>query len=859
MSLFKARSWWSTKVVEEEFGDGGLAVDGDGHVVTGSLQGRVRVHAPSTTTHEATTLLIEEDLEAPVLAVEFGRLNQTSVALAVLHPRKLCVFGVEQRRDHHELVALYSHKLGPDHFSAYGMCVGGFGGQRGGNRDMILVQSLDCRVVVFDQDAQVLTRRLADCLLPGPVCYSPASDSLVARTSALELLSYKYDAFVASDDDQVPVVVKGITARRAMAADWTLDVGEMVVDIRSAKKLKLVVALGERSLFVVVSASGALLAHRLLEFEPVAICTYDRSPDSEALVVGGLDGRLAIFQLPDCRTLWVARPAHADPPVAIQVCDLPDNKPGMLAVLDVAGRASLQYLGTEPTRDVAVAAPSTERYKDLVQEMRRLKGKLKTIKTPPPPPPSPSEKTSARRRRRRRRRRRGSLLSIRAEVSIDENERPLDDEEDLALVRIPAVHEEYPETAPVEESLLSATARVWVSCGEALDATATLAAPAWVYCEAPARACRVAGTPRLVEMVMYATAKPPASMTARVTATAPQRGVASTFRLPLNLVCRLLVPPTREAKYKLTLDTDREAVSLGLLFVDACRRANLDPADAATAVSFEFWFRAENDNAAKATVLASKKKGSYRVQATAVPALWLVADELRRRVENYWDEVLVSFNDDLPLTDVYAAVDAHHSARARVREAESRLNDATHELRVLEKRILVRFKDSRPAPLHHLDTLLDQSSQRVLQLATKVQKAQADRDRAATILSASLGLFLLLCDLRFSLDPRQSAVLASHFNPDVDAWNNTALDDSRAGWEELTDASLTFFLKTALSTKKNVAALQAPQTLAFPPTTDKLKKHIAMVCDRLERGARPKTHHDQTPHATTKEDDQNIL
>ena len=52
------------------------------------------------------------------------------------------------------------------------------------------------------------------------------------------------------------------------------------------------------------------------------------------------------------------------------------------------------------------------------------------------------------------------------------------------------------------------------------------------------------------------------------------------------------------------------------------------------------------------------------------------------------------------------------------------------------------------------------------------------------------------------------------------------------------DASMTYLLKTCLAkTKKNSVVLNM-STLEMPGSVDGLKKHVAMVVDRLEKGGR---------------------
>lgn len=54
------------------------------------------------------------------------------------------------------------------------------------------------------------------------------------------------------------------------------------------------------------------------------------------------------------------------------------------------------------------------------------------------------------------------------------------------------------------------------------------------------------------------------------------------------------------------------------------------------------------------------------------------------------------------------------------------------------------------------------------------------------------------------------------------------------GWEEVSNSNMTYLLKTVLakSEKERAASLGG---VAFPNSTEKLKKHITIVCDRISK------------------------
>lgn len=53
----------------------------------------------------------------------------------------------------------------------------------------------------------------------------------------------------------------------------------------------------------------------------------------------------------------------------------------------------------------------------------------------------------------------------------------------------------------------------------------------------------------------------------------------------------------------------------------------------------------------------------------------------------------------------------------------------------------------------------------------------------------------------------------------------------------MTDAAVTHLLRTVLAKSAKDAAVN-PSPLAIPSDTSKVKKHIALLCDRLGKGAR---------------------
>eukprot|EP00744_Colponema_vietnamica_P033798 GILI01056283.1.p1 GENE.GILI01056283.1~~GILI01056283.1.p1 ORF type:complete len:171 (+),score=15.28 GILI01056283.1:113-625(+) len=162
MSLFQARDWWSTRCgTDEEFDKGCLCVadidnSREGHlkVITGSFQGMLRVYYPKQREYKIDDLVLEQNLEQPILQLEAGRfvgVNQ-GLSLAVLHPRRLSVYSVTPVAgstgvSYYSLTLAYSHNF--DRI-AVNFTHGPFGGVSG--RDFLCVQSIDGVLSFYEQE-----------------------------------------------------------------------------------------------------------------------------------------------------------------------------------------------------------------------------------------------------------------------------------------------------------------------------------------------------------------------------------------------------------------------------------------------------------------------------------------------------------------------------------------------------------------------------------------------------------------------------------------------------------------------------------------------------------------------------------
>nr|KAG5713637.1 hypothetical protein BaRGS_024685 [Batillaria attramentaria] len=266
------------------------------------------------------------------------------------------------------------------------------------------------------------------------------------------------------------------------------------------------------------------------------------------------------------------------------------------------------------------------------------------------------------------------------------------------------------------------------------------------------------------------------------------------------------VLPVKSAIHKLTIDTNKPPVNLNDIFPDLLGENAGGPG---AALGFQFF------GGPVVTVLASKTSLSRLNQ------------HFNR---GKYGDFKVSFDGSLPLQEYFELVDAHFECRMGASKCLDMLDQRASQFRVIQKRLLTRFKDKTPTPLQNLDTLLEGTFRQILALGDAVEQNQMAQAVSANNLSSGTYLLNFLIRLWTDMTDDEFKVLENSISPVIS-------DSTEQGWQEMTDAAVTHLLRTVLAKSAKDAAVN-PSPLAIPSDTGKVKKHIALLCDRLGKGAR---------------------
>ncbi|NP_001334968.1 protein PTHB1 isoform 7 [Homo sapiens] len=695
--------------------------------------------------------------------------------LAVLHSRKLCVYSVSgtlgnvEHGNQCQMKLMYEHNL---QRTACNMTYGSFGGVKG--RDLICIQSMDGMLMVFEQESYAFGRFLPGFLLPGPLAYSSRTDSFLTVSSCQQVESYKYQvlAFATDADKRQETEQQKLGSGKRLVVDWTLNIGEQALDICIVsfnQSASSVFVLGERNFFC-LKDNGQIRFMKKLDWSPSCFLPYcSVSEGTINTLIGNHNNMLHIYQ--DVTLKWATQLPHI--PVAVRVGCLHDLK-GVIVTLSDDGHLQCSYLGTDPSLFQAPNVQSRElNYDELDVEMKELQKIIKDVNKSQGVWPMTEREDDLN-------------VSVVVSPNFDSVSQATDVEVGTDLVPSVTVK------VTLQNRVILQKAKLSVYVQPPLELTCDQFTFEFMNRNPD-------GIPRVIQCK---------------------------FRLPLKLIC-LPGQPSKTASHKITIDTNKSPVSLLSLFPGFASQSDDDQVNV---MGFHFL------GGARITVLASKTSQRYRIQSEQFEDLWLITNELILRLQEYFEKQGVkdfacSFSGSIPLQEYFELIDHHFELRINGEKLEELLSERAVQFRAIQRRLLARFKDKTPAPLQHLDTLLDGTYKQVIALADAVEENQGNLFQSFTRLKSATHLVILLIALWQKLSADQVAILEAAFLPLQE-------DTQELGWEETVDAAISHLLKTCLSKSSKEQALNLNSQLNIPKDTSQLKKHITLLCDRLSKGGR---------------------
>ena len=641
-----------------------------------------------------------------------------------------------------------------------------------------------------------------------------------------------------------------------------------------------IVVLGERTLFV-LSSEGQSKMQRKLEYSPTCLAVYpigalhsrasNHSGDGGGgsggnavcnIVIATSTGYLMVYNSE--RLIWSAK--HDLTPISINVVEI-GSLGGLLVTMDELGMLAVSYLGTDPPTQVVAAANANYgsaeeevfNFEEMESEHRQLLNVIRQHATEKPPEPV-------------------EQLMIRAQIpqylkqinrsdDLDYMDRHLgssfdhmmDDEDSLDHRRGGA-----PSKAVMARIYLNYSGLVDIK-----DVSVSIQVPEPLVAEpshsfissikggnSRGESSSSQQTPIVIQLTLYPGGYClPTERTVNISASystpnGEPRITHCECDLPLCLFGEL-VTPIKHASHKITLDTNRDAPQLSTVFEDlfaaaaaSSQETNMDMDNVsanANVMSFKYF------SGEVVTTIVSKNAGRYRIQSDSHGAMWLVLQELKERLVAYYaasdqdlgaeegagegqESFQMTLNDNVPLDQLFESIDEHFNSVEYVNKLHSDLEVHGKRFRAVQKRLLVRFKDRRPEPLSHMEALLDDTYDKIVDCCTQIDESTLAMTERAREVAHNCHLFLSLLQCQFGLSEKDVAFLKNFINPQI---NHNAQGDGYT-WEEYSEASLTYLLKAHLSkSQKDTISFGGISKITG---TNKLKKLFSTICERFSRG-----------------------
>ncbi|RZC35649.1 PTHB1 [Asbolus verrucosus] len=308
------------------------------------------------------------------------------------------------------------------------------------------------------------------------------------------------------------------------------------------------------------------------------------------------------------------------------------------------------------------------------------------------------------------------------------------------------------------------------------------------------------------------------------------RCVTKYAMLPLNLVLETC-PPVKDSECKVTLNINQSPVGLSVLFPEYTGQNSF------TAASNAIGFRNVTEEGKVVTILLAKSSERYRLQSDSFASLNLLIEQMVYRLKKHYsnkNDFSVTFNSPLPINEPLQSINKHFNARQKFISLQDQLAQMSSQFRLIQKRLISKFKVKNPTPLSNLELLLEDTYNEMMKITENLEKEMINLFKSQNELSCALHVLVNLIKL-MDCNSNVAELIESTFNSfvyDLDGQN----------WEDVTDASLCYLLRTVLA-KSEKDKLRAAHT-SFDEVKDisKIEKHFTQVLERIPKGALLETH-----------------
>lgn len=478
------------------------------------------------------------------------------------------------------------------------------------------------------------------------------------------------------------------------------------------------------------------------------------------------DGTIFIYN--EFNLVWASRPSHGMP-VGMVVATIGENK-GLIVSLDEDKNLSVGYLGTKPPSQAVLQTQRDLDYDKIDEEHKEL---LQIIRN------SQSESHSIQSKNER------IVMKVQQPKQFDTDFTSIPSGDDLNwndFLKFPNSNQYVKSTLKLYISHTNDSGTSSPVLITPQVPSNIFVFPTKITLD---KVNGIKSTPEIVKFHIFVNKDVdiPTSMSVSFLATyqnsrGEQQIVQHPTTLPLWMCCQVK-PPLKSAMCKVILETSGPVIPLTDLFHDvlyAYQTLGVDfkeegiAATAPQALGLDIFSLSSNsplfENSSSSllshvfsssssivSILVSKNSGRYRIQGDSYPLVFFIMQEVEVRLNKFLSSSsssnpnedpkksipfdfsptisfsssvqgpvsIVKSNEELPLAEYFTLIDILIKEREKHSKSNKILENLSQQYRLIEKRLLVRFKDKTPTPLAGLDILLDQTFQKIMDESEKIE------------------------------------------------------------------------------------------------------------------------------------------
>uniref|UniRef100_A0A1I7WZU5 Bardet-Biedl syndrome 2 protein homolog n=1 Tax=Heterorhabditis bacteriophora TaxID=37862 RepID=A0A1I7WZU5_HETBA len=432
-----------------------------------------------------------------------------------------------------------------------------------------------------------------------------------------------------------------------------------------------------------------------LECVASAMMVYNTKKESPSirLCVATTTNTLLIFL--DNRLLWNCQTDFL--PIAVNLSSYSAVYQNVLSLLSVDGRISIGYLGTEPN---LYKVPIDNRfidYKAKIQEMRNLEARIKDSGAAG----SYHKSTFA-------------LKYTIGELDKATVEHDVNGEVPVCSISLRFEGTNGTQAVHINVRSTFSTSSKQIVISRPTDSTT-------------------------VPIVFYVGSLIPTSTIVYLSAhcSGTQLSAFTTLRLPFSLLfCE--TSPDRNAKYKLTIDSDHPCIGLNNIFTEF-------QTENPSAIGFQV-----HSHSASISIFTANKTNRYRIQTDYPSLLFVVVSELVDRLKRAQNGVILHANTPLeyitPKLDDFIEVGIIY-LEAKAKSERLQLEKRTREVRSIQALLLSKTKNTKPEPLDHIDLLFNNAHEQLLEAVNQLALTRERKKDAEEELTSLFDLLALVLEM----------------------------------------------------------------------------------------------------------------